>query len=321
MRSAVQVFTVSAGLVAALAWGQQASRPPAAEPGPAFEVASVKPAADPGRAPMICLVPCSPGERMTVEHSRVDIRYMSLERLLITAYAIKGYQLSGPDWMRSQRFDVQAKMPDGASRERLPEMLQSLLAERFKLAIHRESKDLPVYALVLKGESKLQAAREQDLSLPDTPGTRELYTPDGEARMLADGTFMARGGPLGPIRGGGGPDRGIRFEFLSLTMPGLALLLTPHMDRPVVDQTGLKGGYYVDLPIRPPEGAGGGRKGEGAPEGGRSGLDNAPAGPRQDPFGDALFTVIERAGLKLEKTKAPVETIVVDHLEKTPTEN
>src|SRR5271154_1013421 len=101
----------------------------------AFDVASVKPAADPGMVPMICLVPCSPGERLTVEGARVDIRYMSLSRLILTAYRLKPYQLSGPDWMKTQRFDIMAKVPEGVSKDKVPEMLQALLAERFQLSI------------------------------------------------------------------------------------------------------------------------------------------------------------------------------------------
>jgi uncharacterized protein (TIGR03435 family) len=72
---------------------------------PAFEVASVKPAADPGMVPYFCLVPCSAGQRLTVEGARVDIRYMSLSRLILTAYRLKPYELSGPDWMKTQRFE------------------------------------------------------------------------------------------------------------------------------------------------------------------------------------------------------------------------
>ena len=78
---------------------------------PAFEVASIKPAANPGMVPMFCLVPCSPGERLTFEGGRVDIRYMSLSRLILTAYRLKPYQLSGADWMKTQRFDILAKVP------------------------------------------------------------------------------------------------------------------------------------------------------------------------------------------------------------------
>jgi hypothetical protein len=75
-----------------------AGGPAAAQPAlPAFEVASVKIAADPGRQPMFCIIPCAPGERLTLEGSRVDIRYMPLRKLIITAYRIKAYQLSGPD--------------------------------------------------------------------------------------------------------------------------------------------------------------------------------------------------------------------------------
>jgi len=91
------------------------------------------------------------------------------------------------------------------------------------------------------------------------------------------------------------------------------------MDRPVVDQTGLKGGYQLIVAMSPPSDEGGGRKGSGPPEGGGAGGD--VPGPRPDRFADPLFAVLERAGLKLEKTKAPIEIIVVDHIEKTPTEN
>src|SRR5437867_4409787 len=121
----------------------------------AFEVASVKPAVAPAAEPMFCIVPCTAGERLTIVGSRVDIRFTSLHQLLVTAYRIKPHQLSGPDWMRSQRFDIAAKMPEGVSKDRLPDMLQNLLAERFKLSIHRESNPQSVYALVV-GKNGLQ---------------------------------------------------------------------------------------------------------------------------------------------------------------------
>ena len=296
-------------VAAATAIAQQPAHPAA------FEVASVKTAAEPDNQGSVCLIPCTPGERLTVDHSRVDIRYMSLRQLTIAAYGIQSYQLSGPDWMASARFDIAARMPAGATRDQLPEMLQALLAERFKLTIHRENRELPVYALeVGKSGPKLQESKTGDIALPDGSGSRELYTPQGEAGMSADGSFVAKGGPLGPIRGGPGPggivQGGLIFEFLDLTMQGLADLLIPHVDRPVIDQTGVKGGYYFKVVNRPPEGAG--RKGDGA---------TSEAGARRDAMGDALFDTIEKAGLKLEKTKAGVATIVVDRIEKTPTEN
>ena len=167
--------------------------PAAAQP-VAFEVASVKPAGEPDSIGKICLLPCSPGERLTVEGARVDIRYMSLERLILTAYGLKTYQLTGPDWMKSARFDIAAKMPARAGKERLPEMLQALLAERFKLTIHRDSKELPVNALVVAKTGPKMKPSTADTSgpIPDTPGSKELYTPEGEARMLEGGGFVAR---------------------------------------------------------------------------------------------------------------------------------
>jgi uncharacterized protein (TIGR03435 family) len=287
---------------------------------PAFDVASVKPKVDPGMTPMICLVPCSPGERLTVEGARVDIRYMSLSRLLLTAYRLKPYQLSGPDWMKTQRFDILAKIPEGGSKDKVPEMLQSLLAERFKLAVHRENKEQPVYALVVgKNGQKLQApAADADAPLPNTPGARGLYTPGGEASVDANGNVAITGGALGPMRGGRGSDGGMKMDMLKITMSGLADLLTPHEDRPVVDMTSLKGAYRFTFVIVAPSGESG-RKG-GPPADGAGGRDGG-ADPPRDIFGDALFQALERAGLKLEKSKAPVATIVVDHLEKTPTEN
>src|ERR1017187_1954081 len=115
----------------------------------AFEVASVKLAVEPVREMMFCIGPCTFGERLTVAGARVDVRYMSLYNLLLTAYRLKPFQLAGPDWLKTQRFDIEAKLPEGAAKNRVPEMLQALLAERFKLAVHRETKDQQVYALVV----------------------------------------------------------------------------------------------------------------------------------------------------------------------------
>ena len=289
----------------------------------AFEVASVKTAVPPGRGPAICLIPCSPGERLSVEGSRVEIRYMSLDKLIVTAYRIKAHQLSGPDWMRTQRFDILAKMPDGAAKEQVPEMLQALLAERFKLSIHRDTKDQPVMVLVVgKNGSKLhEAGADADVPTPAAPGDRPLYSGQGEGRMLENGDIVVTGGPLGPMRGHMGPG-GLRMEFSKLTMAGLADLLTPHEDHPVVDMTNLKGSYSFNWEDNGPAGGGnGGRKGGGSPDGGRIGGDAPDAGPRGDPLGDALFAAVDRAGLKVEPRKAPVEMIVVDHLERIPTEN
>ena len=295
---------------------------PAFAQSPAFEVAAVKTAADPGRQPMFCIIPCSPGERLTVEGGRVDIRFMTLRKLIVTAYRIKPHQLSGPDWMERQRFDITAKMPEGASRDQIPEMLQALLANRFKLSIHHENKDTPVMALVVgkNGPHLEPAVADADAvaaRAASAPGGHGLYTGQGDAHEDDIGHVTVSGASYGPLQTGppGGPSR---FELLAVSMPGLVDLLAPHVGRPLIDMTELKGRYHMvfvmDLPPPPPPGTGG----DGG--GGRSG-GPVSGGPMADPLGEGLFKAIEKAGLRLEKRTASVASIVVDHVEKTPTEN
>ncbi len=255
---------------------------------------------------------------MTVTGTRVDIRYMSLFNLIVAAFRIQPHQLSGPDWMRSQRFDIAARIPAGLSKNQLPEMLQGLLAGRFKLAVHRDRAEQPVYVLVVaKGGPKLRPSTvDPDSPPPDPPGSKELYSPQGEGRVLENGDIAIRGGEYGAIRGGRGSSGGMQFEFQSLTMPALAQILTPHLDRPVVDRTNLKGAYQLVSESRAPAEVGGGGK-----KGGQPGGDAPDSGRPPDAFGEGLFAALEKAGLKLEKTKAPVEMIVVDRLEKVPIAN
>ena len=248
-----------------------AGQTPASTP-PAFEVASVKPAVQPERGPIFCLVPCSPGERLTVTGTRVDIRWMPLRKLIVTAYRVKPYQVAGPDWMQSQRFDIVAKIPAGASPDQVPEMLQALLAERFKLAIHRETKDTPVVALVVgRNGPHLEPAAPDAEALAAkamaAPGGRGMYSGQGEAHMDDSGHATSTGAPWGPVTATPPREGSPHFDLLAVSMAGLVDLLAPHEDRPVIDMTGLTGRYHIqvtmDLPAPPPPGAdgGGGRVG------------------------------------------------------------
>jgi uncharacterized protein (TIGR03435 family) len=116
-----------------------------AEPsGPGFEVASIKPAP-----------PLIPGMHssgmplgLRLDKAQASFGGMSLSALISYAYGVKLAQISGPDWLATQRFDIVAKLPEGELPERVPEMMRALLAERFGLKLHRESKEFPVYALV-----------------------------------------------------------------------------------------------------------------------------------------------------------------------------
>jgi uncharacterized protein (TIGR03435 family) len=114
----------------------------------AFEVATIKPS-----APLDALALRSGNLHVgtKIDAARIDIGTASLLRLICMAYRTPPWQIRGPDWMKTTNFDIQAKIPDGAMADQVPEMLQALLEERFGLKMHRDSKEEPVYALVAAG--------------------------------------------------------------------------------------------------------------------------------------------------------------------------
>src|SRR5205807_2058795 len=97
---------------------------------------------------------------MKIDNKRVDIGYFTMLQLICKAYDVKMYQVQGPAWvtaLNGQHFDIVANLPDGATKEQVPEMLQALLKERFKMEIHKESKDQSIYAMVIgKGGLKIK---------------------------------------------------------------------------------------------------------------------------------------------------------------------
>src|SRR5260370_19868003 len=121
---------------------------------PTFEAASIKPAAPLSGMGMRVMMRGGPG---SPDPGQITYSNVSLKNVVMTAYGVKGYQISGPKWLDSERFDIVAKIAMGATKEQFEMMLQNLLAERFKLAVQRETKDLPIYALVVgKGGPKLK---------------------------------------------------------------------------------------------------------------------------------------------------------------------
>jgi uncharacterized protein (TIGR03435 family) len=146
---------------------QPSSAPIVATPsGPRFEVASIKPAPITSSGP-----PAHAG--IEIDGARVDIGYWSINQLIYRAYGLPAYQLSGPGWMNNLRFDVVAKFPEGASKDQLPEMLQWLLADRFGLVAHAETRELPGFALVVgKGGPKVKLAE------PDPDAATEPASPN-----------------------------------------------------------------------------------------------------------------------------------------------
>jgi uncharacterized protein (TIGR03435 family) len=307
-----------------------------------FEVAAIK-TAPPLDAAKIMSGKLKIG--MTVNAGRVDIGNLSLADLIRMAYKVKPYQITGPDWMPAQRFDIQAKMPEGATKEQVPEMLQALLAERFKLAIHRDSKEHAVYALVVgKGGAKMKESEPEAPVKPAVEGEAPPAGPPGKGGMVVGtgegqvrvnqssdgkGTTIS-GGPMGQMKMQM-VDGQMRMEFAKMSMERLAEMLSGMVDRPVVDMTELKGNFQVSLALsmedlgniaRKNAAAAGMSLPMGGPGAGAGAGDasRTPSSAASAPTSSA-FGAVQQLGLKLDSRKAPVEMIVIDHLEKTPTEN
>ena len=261
---------------------------------PSFEVASVKQnTSGDSRMRMVT----QPGGRLVVTNA-------PLLGLIATGFSVADSQamirsrvLGGPSWIDSERFDIDAKAatefqptPGGPSREMIL-MLRSLLEERFKLKTHRETRDLPVYELVLA---------RADGSLG--PGLHKSDF-DCEAYIAA-----RRGGaPPPPQRGPMDPPPCALMAGPARTIAGAASMqqitahLTVRMERPVIDKTGLKDRFDFNLTFTPEQ------MPTAAPP---------PGVPPIDPNGPSIFIALqERLGLKLEPAKAPMDVIVIDSIE------
>ena len=301
--SAAGIAAVAGPIVIGLmnAPGSRAQSQADAASKPAFEVASIKPDKSGSGQVMFRM---APGGRFVANNITVKL-------LIEQAYGLKDSQISGgPSWINSDRYDIEAK-PDESSVDKMQKlsqdertkqleaMMQSLLADRFKLTLRHETKELPIYVLsVAKNGPKLQQAK-------DTPLPPELPNPEG---------------PNGPA------PRGPRFMMSDrgeLTVNDapvsmLADMLSRQLGRLVVDKTGLKGKFDFTLKWTPDENqtqAFMGAAGAGDPR------PPSDAAPPPSASGPSLFTALqEQLGLKLESQKGPVETLVIDNVEK-PSEN
>lgn len=319
---------------------------------PTFEVATIKPA--PPLMEMIADI--QSGKRdvtslvqaltPNIDGVRADFGYLPLNAMILYAYKLKQYQIMGPDWMSSQAFEIHAKIPEGGTKEQVPEMMQSLLAERFKLVSHRENKEQPVYALIVSkdGHKLKEAPADLAPSAPaedpaKTPAAKDgsgkgevaLKTSEGDLKIKQEGTGMVMDiGKTGQqVRMNMGPNGTMTMEISKSTMPDFAELLNQFLDRPVMDLTELKGSYGVSLEIPLQELLSLAKKtipGLPIPAGiGNSGIAGAAPGgdglSASEPSGTSIFQAVQKLGLKLDSRKMPVETLIVDQVEKTPTED
>jgi len=314
------IFT-QAALAALLAAGASAQ----SEAVPEFEVASIKPAPPPTANMIRVQMHGGPGSD---DPGRLDWQNVSLRNMLTNAFNLKEYQLQGPDWLNTERFDVSAKIPANTTREQFRLMLQKLLADRFKMTFHHETKEHAAYALtVAKGGPKL---KESDPN--DTSGFAPMAMPGrgGDIQMRAAAPppppppGAARGGggpgPGGPLPGRGGMMRMMpgHFEAKKTTVDGLVNMLSNLTGKPVVDETGLKGIYDFTLDYSP-ESAEGPTMMAPPPAGG--GEVRMPSASEPGSGATIYSAVQQQLGLKLEPKKLPLDHVVIDRMEKIPTEN
>jgi uncharacterized protein (TIGR03435 family) len=272
---------------------------------PAFEVAVVKPS-----LPMAQAIPLLRAGKLkagiSIDKARVDMGFVTLTDLIVEAYKVKPHQIAGPDWLSMERFDIQAKLPDDAAEDQVPQMLRTLLAERFGLKTHTESRERAAYALVVgKNGAKLQRS-----TLPDDPEPAKGLT---TLTPSAGGTVSSSAGPAGPTRMTMGPN-GVQMVMLKAKISALADMLTSILGKPVVDRTGLTDYYQVALDI-PQEDVQNVARALGM------GGATAAAGVPSDPGGGSMFQAVEQFGLRLDSRKEQIDTLVVDHIEKMPTAN
>ena len=311
---------------------------------PSFEVATIKPAPPLDQAKLLAAY--QSGGKMpigaNIDSGRAEYLYVDLKTLLTYAYGVKPYQISGPDWMATTRFDIVAKMPAGSTKDDAPKMLQSLLEERFKLTTHRTSAEHPVLALVVgKGGPKLKASADKpvaiDESTPLKPGEMKMDGPDGPVRVKVDlttGSSVVDMGLKGKMSYRVNPaTQSMQLDFSMTTMTGLADMMTQLMTqlgggttaRQVVDMTGIQGNYDASIEISLAEiialaRAAGADIPIAAP-GGAGGPGNGPAVASDPGAGSSVTDAVQSMGLKLESRKAVVDQFIVDHVEKTPTGN
>jgi uncharacterized protein (TIGR03435 family) len=269
--------------------------------GQEFEVATIKPSAQSTQG--------QTSAGLHIDGSMVRYSALSLKLYLGMAYSLKNYQISAPDWMASERWDITAKLPDGANPKQVPQMLQALLRDRFQMKMHRDTKELPVYGLIIgKSELKLKESPADPAAGREPPGRSVNVAASGNGAgttvTYGNGSYFTLGGN--------------KFEGKKLPMTTIADALARFADRPVVDMTDLKGIYDFTM--------------EFSQEDFRAMMIRAAIaqGTILSPealkladasSGDTLFNAVEKLGLKLELRKAPIELLVIDQALKTPTEN
>ena len=299
---------------------------------PAFEVASVK-VSDPNPQPVVV----AGGMRRAVmrgcrrpDPGMVNCTNATLKTLLVQAYEVKNYQIEGPAWLDSGGYDLMAKIPEGVPVQQVPAMFQALLADRFKVVLHKETKLLPAYELTIaKSGPKLKEVDPAEVAAFNAAQQASRGgTGDAPPPPPPPGGAGGRGGP-----GGRSPQMGTFMISMSgngartfrgkMNMSQLVNMLSNQLSRPVLDMTELKGTYDIELSyladesdplmsqlraMPPPPGTTGGD----APR---------PGADADTPIATLFQALQQTLGLKLDAKKSPLEVLVIESANKIPTEN
>ncbi len=271
---------------------------------PEFEVASIKPSDE-----LLAGARQQVNIGIRVDGAQYHANSFSLKDYIRIAYRVKDYQVVCPDWVASERFDISAKLPAGATRDQTPEMMQVLLEERFGLKMHHDKKDFPVYALVVAKADRLKE------SAPDS-ADEKAEAAKGPVDVAATGS--AKGVNVNYGHGSYVSFADNKLEAKKLTMTLLSDWLTRFLDRPVVDMTELKGNYDFKIEITPED-----YRTMLIRSAVAAGVSLPPEALKllEGATDDSLHAALESYGLKLDARKAPLEVLVVDHASKTPTSN
>jgi uncharacterized protein (TIGR03435 family) len=263
---------------------------------PQFEVASIKPS-PPGADFQVKI-------GLHIDGAQVSCNFFSLADYVRIAYDLKQYQVIASDWMASERYDIKARLPEGGKPDQVRDMIKALLAERFHLKVHKESKEFPVYALeVDKGGAKLKESKAEEGAATTTDVTA-AGGPQGVTINLGNGSYFTFAD--NKIEGG------------KLDMPRFAETLARFTDRPVVDMTDLKGHYDFELKVSDED-----FNAMRIRSAISAGVVLPPQAMKLLEFssGDSLHSALQAVGLRLAPRKAPLEVLVIDSADKMPTEN
>ena len=267
-------FPPTVGMVAVSLFALAVASGQTPQPVTSFDVASVK----------RCTSEPAFGTNNGIGKSGIRFRNYALKYLLTSAYGVKVYQVIGPAWLETESYDVVATAPKGSGRSQIMVMFQNLLAERFQIRLHRETRDFPGFALVVgKNGPRLK-------KFADETGARanpELVI------LSSSGHIEAR------------------------SVPALCNVLAGHLNQPVLDMTGITGLFDIKLDASPdlPGLTMFREPGEGAD------VSSSHDPPQQASLEQSIFTAVKELGLNLERRRVPLECIVIDKAEKVPTPN